>query len=221
MIVLGLDSALDACSAALWRDGNVLAREILPGARGQAENLVPIVVRVLAASGLDWPDLDRIAVTVGPGSFTGLRVGLAAARGFAVATKRPAVGVTTLAALAAGVSGKGPTAVVIDAGRNDVYFQAFDAAHMPLAEPCSCDIGDVARRLPQDARIVGSAAPALRKFLRDRVDLSVLDLPGHCDPAQIAALGARLPLPGDGAMPAPLYIHPPRIKLPGGETGRA
>jgi tRNA threonylcarbamoyladenosine biosynthesis protein TsaB len=103
MRVLGLDSALTACSAALWQDGEILARrmEVMP--RGQSEALMPMAVAVMGEADLAFEELDRLGVTVGPGSFTGLRIGLAAARGMAVALRLPLVGVTTLEAVAWGV----------------------------------------------------------------------------------------------------------------------
>lgn len=216
MIVLALDSALDACSAALCQDGRARARIVVPGARDQAENLVPIVARVMRDAGATWAEIDRIAVTVGPGSFTGLRIGLAAARGFALVAERPAVGVTTLAALAACVEAGDPMAVAIDAGRGDVFFQVFDGSHRPIGEPVSVEIGDAARRLPGNARVVGSAAAGLRSLAADRADLVFPELPTYPDPTAIARLGAAMALPEGGAPPMPLYIHPPRIKLPDG-----
>lgn len=81
--VLAFDTACDACSAAVWRDGAVLAREFVAMARGQSEALLPMIERVMAAAKLEFADLAAIGVTVGPGAFTGLRIGLAAARAIA------------------------------------------------------------------------------------------------------------------------------------------
>src|ERR1700741_5243112 len=103
MRVLAIDTALEACSAAVLDTGRggIVASESIPMVRGHAEALMPLVARVMQKAKLDFPELARIAVTVGPGSFTGLRVGVAAARGIAVAAGKPAVGLTTLAAYAA------------------------------------------------------------------------------------------------------------------------
>ena len=103
MRILAIDTALDACSATVF-DTELdvpLAIESHEIGRGHAEALLPIVERVMNTAAVGFDTIDRIAATVGPGSFTGLRVGLAAARGFALACNRPAVGITTLAALAA------------------------------------------------------------------------------------------------------------------------
>ena len=98
MRILAIDTALEACAAAVLdtAQGIVLARESVAMTRGHAEALMPLIARVMEASGGGFDALDRIAVTVGPGSFTGLRVGIAAARGFALATNKPAIGLTTL-----------------------------------------------------------------------------------------------------------------------------
>ena len=94
MRVLAIDTALAACAAAvLDTDHGILASETLPMLRGHAEALIPLIARVMKRSDMIFRDLGRIAVTTGPGSFTGVRVGLAAARGFGVATGVPVVGV--------------------------------------------------------------------------------------------------------------------------------
>ena len=95
MRLLAIDTALAACSAAVLdtASGGILASESLPMLRGHAEALIPLLGRVMQQSGLAFADLDRIVVTTGPGSFTGLRVGIAAARGLGVATGVPVAGV--------------------------------------------------------------------------------------------------------------------------------
>lgn len=103
MRVLAIDTALEACSAALLDTGSgmTLARQSRPMTRGHAEVLVPLISEVMIQSEIDFAQIDRVAVTTGPGSFTGLRVGLSAARGIGLAAGKPVVGLTTLAALAA------------------------------------------------------------------------------------------------------------------------
>jgi tRNA threonylcarbamoyl adenosine modification protein YeaZ len=102
--VLGLDATGSACSAALLRDDRALAHRFAAMERGQAEALVPMIASVLAEAALPVAALDLIAVTVGPGAFTGVRIGLAAARGLALASGVPALGVTSFAAVAAAVA---------------------------------------------------------------------------------------------------------------------
>ena len=103
MLILAIDTALDACAAGvLDTDADrLIAQESQAMKRGHAEALMPLIARVMKASGIAFADLDRIAATTGPGSFTGLRVGLSAARGIALAAGKPVVGLTTLAAYAA------------------------------------------------------------------------------------------------------------------------
>ena len=102
MRVLAIDTALEACSAAMLdtAHADVAAYESLPMARGHAEALIPLIARVMHRAGLTFAELDRIAVTTGPGSFTGLRVGISAARGIGLAAAKPVVGLSTLAAYA-------------------------------------------------------------------------------------------------------------------------
>src|SRR6202047_169759 len=109
MLVLAIDTALAACSAAVLdtQAGTLRASASLPMARGHAEQLMATIARVRGVAGLEFSALDRIVVTIGPGSFTGLRVGIAAARGIALAAGRPAVGLSTLAAHAAPPMGGG------------------------------------------------------------------------------------------------------------------
>ncbi|MFN5453156.1 tRNA (adenosine(37)-N6)-threonylcarbamoyltransferase complex dimerization subunit type 1 TsaB, partial [Bradyrhizobium sp.] len=127
MLILAIDTALDHCAAAvLDTDSAVMrAQETLPMKRGHAEALMPLVARVRQQSGIAFQELDRIVVTTGPGSFTGLRVGLSAARGIALAAHKPVVGVTTLSAYAAPVvsaDGDAPVISAIDARHDHVYY---------------------------------------------------------------------------------------------------
>src|SRR5579872_2478679 len=105
MRILAIDTALAACSAAVLdtEQAVISAHESLAMTRGHAEALMPLVARVLDRAKCDFSEIDRIAVTTGPGSFTGLRVGISAARGLALAAGKPAVGLSTLAAYAAPV----------------------------------------------------------------------------------------------------------------------
>src|SRR5712675_440718 len=128
MLILAIDTALDACAAAVLDSdaGKVIAQESQAMKRGHAEALMPLIARVMKASGIAFAALDRIAVTTGPGSFTGLRVGLSAARGIALAANKPVVGLTTLTAYAAPVvsqNAEQPVISAIDARHDHVYFQ--------------------------------------------------------------------------------------------------
>ena len=130
MRVLAIDTALAACSAAVLDtdDGGIVASQSLPMTRGHAEALMPLLVRLMQDAGMAFRDIDRVVVTTGPGSFTGLRVGIAAARGIALAAGKPAVGLSTLAAYAAphmAADETVPVVAAIDARHAHVYLQVF------------------------------------------------------------------------------------------------
>jgi tRNA threonylcarbamoyladenosine biosynthesis protein TsaB len=220
MRLLGLDSATRACSVAVWRDGEVEAHRFQLGERGQAELLMPMVVEVMAEANTAFDRLDGLAVTVGPGSFTGLRIGLAAARGMARAGDLPLAGVTTFEAFAAGVperlrAGR-PVIVVIDTKRADVYVQRFTAELVPA---------DAAAALPPEA-IPELLSDASTVMAGDGVHLvhDALSASGRSfddaataapDAAAVAALAAgRIGAIEPGLMPEPFYLHPPAVGPP-------
>jgi tRNA threonylcarbamoyladenosine biosynthesis protein TsaB len=162
--VLAIDTALEACAAAVLdtdRHGGLTSRS-LPMMRGHAEALMPMIAAVMTAAGMEFAALDRIAVTVGPGSFTGLRVGVAAARGIALATGKPAVGLTTLAALAApffDMDDSKALLAAIDARHGQVYMQLFGPGGRALMTPRLATLGDAIRAAKTSpTRIVGNGA---------------------------------------------------------------
>ena len=137
MRILAIDTALGACSACVLEAGEAepLAREQLAMDRGHAEALMPLVERVMDGLEGGFASLGRVAVTVGPGSYTGLRVGVSAARAIAFAAGIPAVGVTTVAACAAPLIGREPGRVIaaaLDAKHGQVWFQALSSEGKPL-----------------------------------------------------------------------------------------
>src|SRR5215469_11183202 len=146
MRVLAIDTALAACAAAvLDTSDGIVASETSPMVRGHAEALMPLIARVMKQSGLTFRDLDRIAVTIGPGSFTGVRVGLAAARGFGVATNVPVVGISTLSVYAAPYlagNGKSPVVAAIDARHDHVFLQVFGPGGQTLVTPRLVHLGE-------------------------------------------------------------------------------
>ena len=134
MRILALDTCLQSCGVAIVDGGEAVVVKRLDLAKGHAEKLAPQVASALANAGMALKDIDRIGVTIGPGSFTGVRVGLAFARGLAIGTGVPVIGITTLAVLVAELPAQGINAVAIDARRGQVYGQAF-AGHTPVTEP--------------------------------------------------------------------------------------
>ena len=214
MRLLAIDTALAACSAAVLNtaDGGIVANESLPMMRGHAEALMPLIARVMKTSGLAFSELDRIAVTTGPGSFTGLRVGISAARGLGLATKIPTVGVSTLSALAApylGVDDKTPVIAVIDARHAHVYLQVFGPGGRTLLTPRLAPLSEAVRAASDPpARIVGSAARAVADQLSGTgphpVTVDLRDAPDIAWVAQIGAVASE-----GNAPPTPQYLRAP------------
>ncbi len=222
MIVLAFDTAQGALSAAVHDGEGPLASAFEIRTRGHAEELLPMIETVLAEAALGFDDLDALAVTIGPGTFTGLRVGLAAARGLALARGLPLVGVTTLEAIAAGMVARDDEVIVaaFDAKRGEVYVQAFDAEHAPLTEPALVAVAEVGALLPRRRLLlVGTGAVLLEEALHG-FERRLADAPAqpHADAVARLAL-RRLAVKGVDAFrvaPAPLYIRAPDAKLPGG-----
>ena len=146
MKILALDTCLGACSVAVCEGDRVLAAAGEAMTRGHQERLAPMTREVMAAARLEFAGLDRIAVTVGPGSFTGLRVGLAFAKGLALALDRPCIGVGTLEALGRGSARTNFVAACIDAHRGQVYLQVF-ADGRPIMAPDVLPVEIAAARL--------------------------------------------------------------------------
>ena len=224
MRILGFDTATSACSAAVWEDGRIAARRFEPMSRGQSERLMPMVREVLSEAGADFPDLDLLAVTTGPGAFTGLRIGLAAARGMALAGDLACFGVTTLDAVAAGVSEterqKANVLVVLDSKRAEVYAQAFRSDLRPLSKAQALMPADLAALTANgegDADrvlVAGDGAGQVIQALKDKGIEAVLSTaPGVPDAATVAAIAAERWSPDQPAEPLrPLYLRPPDAK---------
>lgn len=213
MRLLAIDTALEACSAAvLDTQQGIVASESLAMARGQAEALMPLIARVMNEAGTEFADLDRIAVTIGPGSFTGLRVGLSAARGLALASRKPAVGLSTLAAFAAphiAADASIPVIAAIDARHGQVYLQAFGPGGRSLVSPRIIGIADAVRVGGDTAvRLVGSAAALLADAWPAGqpapIAVDSRQAPGI---EWVARLGAAAT--ETGAPPVPLYLRAP------------
>jgi tRNA threonylcarbamoyladenosine biosynthesis protein TsaB len=167
MLILAIDTALEACAAAVLdtTTSKVLASESQAMKRGHAEALMPLIARVMKEWGQPFAALDRIAVTNGPGSFTGLRVGLSAARGIALAAGKTVVGITTLSAYAAPVvseTGEQPVISAIDARHDQVYFQVVSGNGSSLIRPRVAPIAEALAASRFGApHLVGNAAHIL------------------------------------------------------------
>ena len=218
MKILAIEAALGAGQVALWSNHQVVEAATIEDPRSLAEHLVPTIDLILGQAGASYATVDRIVVSVGPGTFTGLRIGLAAARAISLAAECPIIGVTTLEALAFGaasnVTGGETLIVAIDARRGQVYLQAFQPkgdAIFPVAPGRAVDIHDIGDFLPGGpVLVVGSAAVLVGSARNggvrlsedfDRIDVGVL----------CAIARDRTPT---GVAPAPLYLREPDAKLP-------
>ena len=214
MRVLAIDTALAACSAAVLdtESDQIVASESLPMVRGHAEALIPLIARVMSEAKIDFADLDRIAVTVGPGSFTGLRVGISAARGISLATAKPVVGLTTLAIFAApyiALDDTLPVAAVIDARHGHVYMQVFGRGGRTLMAPRIATIHDAVRAASASpTRVVGSAANMLAAaWPSGEPAPKLVEETAAPDIKWVARLGVTA-IEGQGS-PKPLYLRSP------------
>jgi tRNA threonylcarbamoyladenosine biosynthesis protein TsaB len=194
-VVLAFDTALDACSVAVVRGDQVLAELSERMQKGQAERLAPMVQEAAGAAGVALPDLDRVAVTRGPGSFTGVRVGLAFARALALAIDRPCIGVSTLEALALQDGEEGLRAALIETP-GAAYCALYENG-VPLIAPRSIAHGEH-EALMMDA--AGGRAFALT---------------GSNAIVSAAALARRAVRLDPGSYrPDPLYLRAPHVTLP-------
>jgi tRNA threonylcarbamoyl adenosine modification protein YeaZ len=214
MRVLAIDTALAACSAALLDTelGGIIASESLPMVRGHAEALMPLLDRLVDAMGTPLHHIDRIVVTTGPGSFTGLRVGISAARGIALAAGKPAVGVSTLLAYAAPHLADDetlPVVAVIDARHAHVYLQVFAPGGRTIVAPRLASLSEAVRAAAETpARIVGNAAQIVADGLTAIGSVPiVVDARPAPDIAWIASTGAAMA--ADQAPPKPQYLRAP------------
>jgi tRNA threonylcarbamoyladenosine biosynthesis protein TsaB len=195
VIVLALDTCLNACAGAVVRDGVTLSKIVEPMQRGHQERIAGMTAELMAVANLAYPDLDRIAVTVGPGSFTGLRIGLAFAKGLGVALDIPCVGVGVLDALGRVTDGR--VLAALDARGGAVHVRLFDngvargeAATLSIAAAGALGAPDVL--IGDGAALLSAAYPT-----------AAVIAPDACDPALVAALGAAdPPAPAD-----PIYMR--------------
>lgn len=222
--LLVFDTSCGACSVAVWSGDCAVAERYEAMPRGQAERLLPMIEEALAEAGIAWGRLDAVGVTRGPGAFTGIRIGLAAARGLALARGIPAIGISTFEALA--IRAPAGCMVAIDTKRNDFYCQLFG--------PGGAAAGDPGILLPDEAIALAEAegvpmvsdtpVPAGSEAGEGGDRGPDDSLAGPPRAAAFASLVARRyeALGRDGgaglAPPRPLYLRPPQARLP--ETRR-
>ncbi len=212
--VLAIDTALGACSVCVAEAGEALplALESTEMATGHAEALMPMIERVMAQVDGGFSSLERVAVSIGPGSFTGLRIGIAAARAIGLAANIPVLGVSTLSAYAApliNAEEPGIIAVGIDARHGAVFFQAFTAAGRTIVLPRVISLKEAGRAIGSGpVKLAGSGAAALAvEAMALGLKASIADMRPAPDILWVAKLG--LSATPASAPAKPLYLRPP------------
>jgi len=214
--LLAVETALGACSVAVLDGDKILAHRFQEMARGHAEALAPMVEDAMRETSVGFAALDRLAVTTGPGTFTGQRVGLAFMRGLRVALQKPLIGITTLEAMAA-ATGSERAAAIHDAKRDEAYLLLWEKAEAVLASAVM-PFADAVMRIRSfgPCALAGTGAPMAAAALGDSFSLTDIRQP---DALWVARLAKTRPV-SDGP-PAPLYLRAPDAKLPTSPAARA
>jgi tRNA threonylcarbamoyl adenosine modification protein YeaZ len=211
MILLAIDTAASLCAACIYdaATGREVGREVLDIGKGHAERLIGVVDSALGQAGITYKDLDRIGVSIGPGSFTGVRVGVATARGFALALGIPAMGVDTLEALASEAQAKFPDRAVlaaIDGRRGDLYGAVHGPDGVILSTPAAISVAEAVSLADRyDAALAGNGADAILAAAEGKTPVDTGLRGATADIAFYARLAAARV--ATGAKPKPLYLR--------------
>jgi tRNA threonylcarbamoyladenosine biosynthesis protein TsaB len=216
-MLLAVDTALGACSVALLDGEKTRIHIFEPMERGHAERLAPMVDEAMKAAHADFDGLTRLAVTTGPGTFTGQRVGLAFMRGLRLALQIPLIGITTLDAMAAAAmdeTGQARAAAIHDARREEAYLLLKDGDAITQS-PVVLPFAQAVTRIQAFGACVlaGTGAAQARETLGDDFVLSHIRQP---DAVWVARLALTCSAPQEA--PGPLYLRAPDAKLPGGRS---
>lgn len=223
MRVLGVDSAGTACSAALWWDGRLVAQSYRRMDEGQAASLIPMIAAVMESACAR--SLDAVAVTVGPGSFTGIRIGLAAALGIALAAAIKVVGLTTLEAVAhaADAATDECLLVALESKRAELFVQCFDSARSAITEPASVHPAALLQYLP-DGSVCAAGDGRMRAVEACRQAgrvIRALNGPDQPHAATVARLAAVRMEQGQPLLPpVPFYLRAPDVRPPQSRSPR-
>ncbi len=212
-VILALDTAHQYCQGALVRADGELHQIVEPRSRGHAERLIDMVDELLADAHLTIKEIDRFVVTTGPGSFTGLRVGLAAARGFGVALNKPVLGLSTLEAMSLSAPPQTPHKVLFDARRDQHYFQAFAAPGQPSGAPQLLENDRIEEHINRGDLVLGTGAEFAIDQCGSKGDS---DAPEWLDIARVARYGALITT--GNYKPEPLYVRAADAKPQSGKS---
>lgn len=213
MKILSLDTTTGICSVAVFNDGKIIAEKIEQGASKQAERIVPMVEEILLENKLGYKDFSHFVCTMGPGSFTGVRIGMSAIKGMAIASKIPLIGVNTLETIcySTAIKHKGKILSVLNALRGEVYAQMFDSKNIkPITEPQLINIENL-ESFGNSADVIAGNCPEIvgdiftGKIITEKINPS----------AGAASCVAAIRIADNKAEPAnPLYIRKPDAKKP-------
>ena len=223
MKLLAFDTCFLGCSVAVLRDSMLIAHRMEVLGRGHAEVLVPLIEEVLSEADMRWGALDGIGVTHGPGSFTGLRVGLAAARAISLARGLPVAAFSSLHVMAVGAVRLGggadrTIAAASDARRGEVYLQVFGPGAALTGPPELIPLSIAAARVPLGAVGIGSGVAPLREAMGEWAGgLEPLSFAGYPDAQDLGLLAVEAmsdPAWTDPGPPTPIYLRPPHVVMP-------
>jgi tRNA threonylcarbamoyl adenosine modification protein YeaZ len=215
MILLAIDCSANLCAACVLDSAtdSELGRAVLDLGKGHAEHLMAVVGDALKGSGMGFPDLGAIAVSVGPGSFTGVRVGVSAARGFALALNIPAIGVTTLEAIAAEARdqfGARPVMSALAAGRDEIHAAVYDEFGMMRYAPSVTSLREAALLAAEFSPVLAGTAA---RSIADAAAPQGFDVGFSAATADIGVYARLAALRGpSGENPKPLYLRAPDAK---------
>ena len=203
-LILAFDTSAAHCAAALVQGDSVLAHRNEPMLKGQAERLMPMLEEIMSGADRSWSDLDSIAVGIGPGNFTGVRISVAAARSLSLALDIPAIGVSMFEALAYGT--KGAAAILLDARRERVFWQRFQDG-TPASAPEQSDIDALTPAdFAKETVLYGHQADVLA----NRMGFAFRPLADFQPQTLAFVAGSKKP----DKRPAPIYLRPADAALP-------
>ncbi len=217
-LLLACDTTQQACSVALMDAENCLYEKTEEMARGQAERLMPMIAEAMRAAKITPAHLSSLAVTIGPGTFTGVRLGLSAMRGMALALDLPLMGVNTLHAMAKAVTGTNPNMqdilVVVDARRDAFYVQKFTPDGDGITPPQNLSMAEILPLLSPYMILVGTGKEVVKAAARAHMNtvLEVASVPDYPQARYVADCALLQPI--SDIMPTPLYLRPADATLP-------